>query len=158
VANDIVANYGIHFEKGIYQGKNIDMALFTGGQAGTLYDNLVGGFFMQAGKSTGRYMALFQTTPAQMPFKKRIRYFFNLELENKFVLYDATLQGGMFNRNSVYFITEEDIKRYVFTGRAGAGIGLGSYSLEVEQVFLTPEFEGGNHHFWFRIKIIARLN
>jgi lipid A 3-O-deacylase len=157
VGNDVVVNYSIEFEKGFYQSDRVDMAFIAGGQAGTLYDNLFGSFFLQVGKSNGRYSALFQTTSYETPFKKRIRYYFNLELENKVVLYDATLQGGMFSHNSVYTISDQDVKRYVFTGRAGAGIGLGIYSMEIEQNFLTSEFDGGKHHFWFRIKNIIRL-
>jgi lipid A 3-O-deacylase len=157
VANDVVVNYSIEFEKGFYHSDRVDMAFIAGGQAGTLYDNLSGSFFLQVGKSNGRYSALFQTTSYEAPFKKRIRYYFNLELENKVVLYDATLQGGMFSHNSVYTISDQDVKRYVFTGRAGAGIGLGIYSMEIEQNFLTSEFDGGKHHFWFRIKNIIRL-
>lgn len=157
VANDVVVNYSIEFEKGFYHSDRVDMAFIAGGQAGTLYDNLSGSFFLQVGKSNGRYSALFQTTPYETPFKKRIRFYFNLELENKVVLYDATLQGGMFNHSSIYTISDENVKRYVFTGRAGAGIGLGIYSMEIEQNFLTSEFDGGKHHFWFRIKNIIRL-
>ena len=158
VDNDFVFNYFLRFEQGIFHKKNFDMAYYVGGQAGSLYDNLVGGVFLQAGKTNGRYQSLFLTTPANSLYKKRIRFYFNLDLENKMVLYDATLQGGMFNLNSVYTILDENMKRYVFTGRAGFGIGLGPLSVEAEQVFLTPEFDGGKHHFWFRIKIMVHLN
>jgi hypothetical protein len=50
------------------------------------------------------------------------------------------------------------VKRFVFTGTVLLGLGLGKYSLEAEQVYLGPEFDGGRHHYWFRIKNIIRLN
>jgi hypothetical protein len=90
--------------------------------------------------------------------KHRVHYYFNLRLENKLVLYDATLQGGLFNKHSIYTISDDNINRYVFTGKLGAAIGYGRFSLEAEQVFLTPEFHGGLYHLWFRLKLISRLN
>jgi hypothetical protein len=134
------------------------MAWFSGAQAGTLYDNITGGVFLQIGKINGRYESLFQTTPRQPDFLKRIRYYLNLNLENKLVIYDATLQGGMFNQNSIYAVPNDNVQRYVFTSRLGFGFGLGPLSLEAEQVFLTPEFDGGKRHFWFRIKSTVHFN
>jgi hypothetical protein len=158
VSNDIVVNYGIRYEKAMIHRDEFDLAWFAGGQAGTLHDNLAAGIFVQAGKTAGRYLSLFPTTSGPGDMKHRIHYFFNLRLENKLVLYDATLQGGLFNRNSIYTISDDNINRYVFTGKLGAAMGYGRFSLEAEQVFLTPEFHGGLYHLWFRLKLISRLN
>jgi hypothetical protein len=73
-------------------------------------------------------------------------------------VYDATLLGGMFNKESIYTLNAGQINRYVFTGTASFGIGLGRYSLEAEQVYLTPEFDGGRRHLWIRIKNVIRIN
>jgi lipid A 3-O-deacylase len=158
VQNDAVINYSLRFDQGLYSGKKLEIAVIAGGQAGTLYDNIMAGVYLQAGKTNNRYSSVFQTTAHQKPFKKRLRYYFALDLKNKLVIYDATLQGGMFNSESVYKLDESQVNRYVFIGTASFGLGLGRYSLEAEQVFLTPEFEGGRHHLWFRIKTIISLN
>jgi hypothetical protein len=158
VDNDFIVNYTFRLEKGIFRHDFLDVALIGAAQAGTLYDNVSGGVFLQYGLANDRYETLFQTTPGGMKFKSRIRYYANLDLQTRLVVYDATLQGGMFNRTSIYTIPADDISRCVFTGRLGLGIGLGPYSLELEQVFLTPEFDGGKHHFWLRIRNIIHLN
>lgn len=158
ISNDFVLNYGIKYEKGFYRNRGFEMAWFGAGQAGTLFDNITGGLFLQIGKTNGRYESLFQTTPRQSKYLKRLRYYANLNLENKLVFYDATLQGGIFSPNDVYTIPVEMVQRYVFTGKFGFGLGLGPFTLEAEQVFLTPEFEGGRHHFWFRIKSSVLFN
>lgn len=158
VKNDVVVNYNIRFDQGVYSGNGIEVAITAGGQAGTLYDNVMGGMYLQIGKANDRYGSLFQTTSHQKTFKGRIRYYFSLDAKTKLVMYDATLQGGMFNRESVYSLSAGQVKHCVFTGTASFGIGLGRYSLEAEQVFLTPEFDGGRHHLWFRIKNIFYLN
>jgi hypothetical protein len=156
--DDIVINYNIRFDQGIYSGNNIELAVIAGGQAGTLYDNIMAGFYLQLGKANDRYSSLFQTTERQKPFKKRIRYYFALDVKNKMIIYDATLEGGMFNRSSVYTLDGSQVRHYVFTGTATVGLGFGRYSLVAEQTFLTPEFDGGRHHLWFRIKNIIKIN
>jgi lipid A 3-O-deacylase len=158
VKNDVVVNYNIRFDQGVYSGNGIEVAVIAGGQAGTLYNNIMGGLYLQIGKANDRYESLFQTTPHQKTFKGRIRYYFSIDAKTRLVMYDATLQGGMFNRESVYSLDAQQVKHYVFTGTASFGLGLGRYSLEAEQVFLTPEFDGGRHHLWFRIKNIFYLN
>ncbi|MCK9398870.1 MAG: lipid A deacylase LpxR family protein [Bacteroidales bacterium] len=158
VNNDIILNYSIRFDQGLFSGRNIELAVITGGQAGTLYDNIMAGIYLQLGKMNDRYGSVSQATDHQKPFKNRIRYFFPIDLKNKLIIYDATLQGGMFNRESVYKLDRDQINRYVFTGTASIGLGLGRYSLEAGQVYLTPEFAGGRHHFWFRIKNIYYIN
>ena len=158
VKNDAVVNYNIRLDQGVYSGNGIEVAVIAGGQAGTLYDNIMGGLYLQIGKSNDRYGSLFSTTPHQKTFIERIRYYFSIDAKTKLVMYDATLQGGMFNRESVYSLNAGQVKHCVFTGTASFGLGLGRYSLEAEQVFLTPEFDGGRHHLWFRIKNIFYLN
>jgi len=158
IKNDIVLNYSIRFDQGFYSGKGVELAVIAGGQAGTLYDNIMAGLYLQLGKANNRYGSVFQTTGHQKPFKKRVRYYFSMDVKNKLIMYDATLQGGMFNRGSVYKLEGSQVNRYVFTGTACFGLGLGRYSLEAEQVFLSPEFDGGRHHFWFRIKNIFYIN
>lgn len=158
VENDFVANYSFRFDQGIFSRQGFELAVVAGGQAGTLYDNIAGGIFLQFGRANDRYQSIFQTTEYQKPYGKRIKYYFSLDLTNKMIIYDATLQGGLSNDKSVYTIDGQDMKRYVFTGTAGFGIGLGRYSLEASQFFLTPEFEGGRHHMWFRIRNIIQLN
>ena len=158
VQNDFIINYNIRYDQGIFSGRHAELAIAAGGQAGTLYDNISAGLFFQAGSYNSRYESIFQTTAHQKSFKKRIRYFISLEVMNKMVFYDATLQGGMFNRESVYTLEGSRVRHYVLTGTASAGLGFGRYSLEAEQVILTPEFNGGLYHMWFRIKNIIYLN
>jgi len=102
VGNDFVLNYSIRFDQGIYSGNGLELAVIAGGQAGTLFDNIMAGLYFQSGKFNDRYGSVFQTTGHQKPYKKRVRYYFSLDLKNKLIIYDATLQGGMFNHESVY--------------------------------------------------------
>jgi hypothetical protein len=158
IENDFLVNYSLQFDQGIVHKKCLDLAVSAGGQAGTLYDNLEAGVLFRTGRSNDLYGSLFQISPKEKPFKKRVRYYIGIDMKEKLVLYDATLQGGMFNRESIYTLDADQVKRFVFTGKVLFGLGLGKYSLEAEQVYLSPEFDGGRPHFWFRIKNIIKLN
>ncbi len=158
VENDFVLNYSVRFEQGLIGKKRTTVGIYGAGQAGSLYDNLKSGLTVQFSNSKGRYDELFLTTGGGKPFRERVRYYFTLDLENKWVIYDATLMGGLMNGKSVYTLKRDQVRPYVFTGKAGVGIGLGRYSLEIEQVFLSPEFHGGRHHLWMRIRNIVHLN
>ncbi len=158
VKNDFILNYSARFEQGIIGKGRATMGIFGAGQAGTLYDNLKAGLVVQFSNGKGRYEDLFLTTEGDKPLRERVRYFLTLDLESKWVIYDATLMGGMMNGNSVYTLERSQVKPIVFTGKAGIGIGLGRYSLEIEQVFLSPEFDGGRRHLWIRIRNLVYLN
>lgn len=158
VDNDFIVNYSLRFDQGIYHANNFDLAVSAGGQAGTLYNNMMAGVLFRFGRTNDLYSSIFQTTKHEKPFRKRVRYYAGADLKQKLIIYDATLQGGMFNHESIYTLDPGQVKRFVFTGTVLLGLGLGKYSLEVEQVYLGREFNGGRHHFWFRIKNIISLN
>jgi lipid A 3-O-deacylase len=157
VDNDFLVNYSLRFDQGIYHSNNVDIAVSGGGQAGTLYNNVMAGALVRIGHANDLYSSLFQTTAHEKSFRKRVRYYIGVDLKEKMIIYDATLQGGMFNRESIYTLRADQVKRFVFTGTVLLGLGLGRYSLEAEQVYLSPEFDGGRCHFWFRIKNVIKL-
>lgn len=158
VHNDFVINYSLRYEQGVFSSRSISLAVYGGGQAGTLYDNLKAGLFIQAGRTMDRYGNPLLTTGPEKPFKKRIRYYFAFDVENKLMIYDATLQGGMINQSSPHVLSESQVNRYVLTGKFSTGIGFGRYAVEAEQFFLTPEYQGGRRHLWLRIRNIFYLN
>ncbi len=157
VDNTMIVNYLLRFDQGIIHTEKLDVAFSVSGQAGTLYDNIAVGTFIRFGRANDLYGSIFQATAKDQTQRNRFRYYAGADLRQKFIVYDATLQGGMFGRDDIYSIDSEEIERFVFTGSFLFGIGLGRYSLEAEQVYVGPEFSGGRIHFWFRIKNIIRL-
>ena len=157
VQNDLLLNYSIDLDKGLISLSWFEAGVKAGAQAGTLYDNLSAGIFLVAGKTNGYYYSPFQNTSGGQAFKKRIRYYFSFDFSSRFIAYDATLQGGIFNKGSVYRISRSRIEPLVFTGSAGIGLGIGRFSLEANQVYISPEFKDGKSHLWFGIKTILSL-
>ena len=83
--------------------------------------------------------------------KKQI-YLYAEPLVN-FIAYDATLQGGVFNKNNPYVIASNEITRFVFQGNVGIVFRINALQLEYFQSYLTKEFETGGKHFWGGIRI-----
>ncbi len=78
-------------------------------------------------------------------------------VEERFVGYDATLQGGLFNRDSPYTLSSARIKRAVFRADLGLTYDRGGWALQATRTFLGPEFAGGLSHQWFELSFLKRL-
>ena len=74
-----------------------------------------------------------------------------------FVAWDATLQGSFFDHNSPYTLESNEINRAVFRASAGIAVYYHRFGLELENFYLTPEFKGGRHFKYGRIKLVANF-
>lgn len=159
IQNDLVLNYSMTYEKGILSNKHFEMNLLSTGQIGTLYTNFTGGIGLRAG-----WFNPYFTYPGVE--KRRIlkdkglrtnQLFFILKGSGKVVGYDATLQGGLFNKSSAYVIPVKDVSRVVFQTSVGVTATLGGFRFDVEQVLLSPEFSGGLWHKWVHMSLFFWL-
>jgi hypothetical protein len=153
ISNDIVLNYSVKFEKSLLSSKIIEVNGMLDGSVGTLYNKIGLGFLTRMGKFNPYFNGISycdEYSRKKDNFRK-IRYYFFAKVQSYLIGYDATLQGGVFNRSSIYTIDNKNINRTVFKGSAGVVFSLSRFSLEVEQVFLTPEFNTGLFHKWLHI-------
>jgi hypothetical protein len=88
---------------------------------------------------------------------RKVQFFLYLKGSERLVGYDATLQGGLFNKSSVYTIPGKDVSRAVFEGSAGLTLSLNGIRLDVEQFMLSPEFNGGQWHRWVHVGVTFGL-
>lgn len=70
------------------------------------------------------------------------------EVRGAAIGYDATLQGGIFNRDSPYTIPAEQLTRATGQQKAGLVLRFGALQLEGSYTWLSREFEGGKNHAW----------
>ena len=70
-----------------------------------------------------------------------------------FIGYDATMQGGLFNRTSPYTIAASDVSRITFQADAGIIVNFKKLYLSYTQSFLTKEFRTGTYHRWGGISV-----
>lgn len=67
--------------------------------------------------------------------------------------YDATLQGGFFNRESPYTINSSDIERVTTQGTIGIVLKTRTLYVEYARSFISREFTTGNSYKWGGIRI-----
>jgi lipid A 3-O-deacylase len=151
ISNDLVLNYFVQYEKGISVKKHAEMIAFCNANFGTLYDNAGGGLIFRAGWLNPYFetLSLFKHAEAG----KKFRCTFIAKGELKVIGYNATLQGGMFNRNSIYIIPDKNVERIVADVSAGIILSYKRLSLEYTKFYITPEFRNGLDHGWGHINI-----
>jgi lipid A 3-O-deacylase len=150
VEDDLVLNYHLSYEKGIISRQNLELNLNANGSMGTLYTNMSGGFQFRAGlfypyfSSPGNY---------RMPVNKvkgysNFQLYFFLSSIGKLVGYDATLEGGLLNRSSIYKLKPAEVSRFVYQGSAGITFSYAWFRFDIEQFLLSPEFSACRWHKW----------
>lgn len=140
IRNDIILNYQLNYEKKLATiSENFLLNTAAEARLGTLHNRLSGGLnFM-----TGHF-----NNPYQSSGKRKTSYYLYVQNRLNFVGYDATLQGGIFNRKSEYTISAKEITRITFQADAGMMLNIGKLHLSYSQSFLTKEFQAGKYHRW----------
>ncbi|MES2590102.1 MAG: lipid A-modifier LpxR family protein, partial [Bacteroidota bacterium] len=71
--------------------------------------------------------------------------------------YDATLQGGLFNENSPYFIPSKSINRITFQQNYGIVLQIRKIYFEFGQSFISKEFKQGELAKWGGFKFGLKI-
>lgn len=147
IKNDIIINYQINYEKQIKAASNNFLLNTTAGvRLGTLNNKVSGGFNFMAGRFNKRYEPVNYT-------KRKTEYYFYGQSRVNFIGYDATMQGGIFNRKNPYTIANNNISRITFQADAGIIVNFKKLYLSYTQSFITQEFKQGKNHRWGGISI-----
>jgi hypothetical protein len=85
--------------------------------------------------------------------KSNFQFYGILKGNVKAVAYNATLQGGMFNDQSVYTISDNRVTRVVMDGMAGIVLTYKRIGLEYSKFYLSKEFKEGIEQRWGRCVI-----
>jgi hypothetical protein len=144
VANDIVVNYTLQYEKGIFMRKGIELIGMAEVRAGTLYDDAsIGGTLR-----VGRMQPYFNNLGLSKVGNKRFQWYLFARGRVKAVGYNATMQGGVFNKSSEYTLRDSEITRIVGLGYVGVVIAYKRVSLEYTKAYISREFVTGLEHGW----------
>ena len=159
IATDAVINYNFSLEKGIVNTEFVQLIVSGKVALGTLYTNAGGGFNLRLGWFNDYFSDLGVR-------KKRLlrsggfrvtQYFFTVKGTARFVAYDATLEGGLINHNSIYTIPSSGLTNIVTQSSIGFTVTIGGIGLELEQVVLSPEFSINKWHAWGHIGLLLAL-
>lgn len=139
VANDAVLNYRLFYEKSLLRINDVLEVNGTG-----LAD--IGTLQTKAGVGANVILGYFESAYSSQR-KRRFAAYAYAHAQVYAIGYDATMQGGLFNR-SIYSLPTKDIERLIADNRLGFVIRYGGIYLEYFQAQLTREFATGNPHAW----------
>lgn len=150
IKNDIVLNYEISHEKQLIQYRNL-FALSTNTRLrlGTLFTNVGAGLTTTFGIVNGPFSSI--------KTKKRFSMYGFAQSMVHIIGYDATLQGGIFNKKSPYTISNSDIERVTAQANYGVIIQTRTLYFEYSRMLITREFETSKSSKWGGIKIGFRF-
>lgn len=145
IRNDMVINYEFTYEKQLLRYND----LFSLHGSSSL---LAGTLFTGASVSLNTAVGLINS-PFNAVGKRNFQVFLYTQPVVNVVGYDATLQGGLFNRTSPYTIDSGEIER--ITAQFNYGIILKTTALffEYTRSSITREFESGSSAKWGGIRI-----
>jgi len=151
IHNDVIVNYRLNYEKEIWSyGKLVSFSSNAAANAGTLTDNVNAGVTMMIGYFDNPFQVI--GTDGH-----HFRIYAYDHPQVNIIGYDATLEGGVFNKTSPYTISSNNITRAVFQNRIGFVASYKGIYLEYFQTFLSPEFKTGLSHKWGGIQIAFAL-
>jgi len=151
INNTFVFDYYINFQKGIISTPNIELNITAGGNIGTIFNKINTGLYFR----TGSFIPVLRGIKNN---NNAFQYWFFVTGETNLVFYDATLQGGMFNRNNnMYTIQNADINRFVVNLSVGFAMYYKKVGIELQNFYLSPEFKNAYDFRWGRIKLVFQL-
>lgn len=160
IRNNIIIDYSLKLEKGIISTPHLEINVTTGGNVGTVFNKIFGGLYIRTGSFIPVFRGLATNTYSDSRKQTSVnpfQYWFFLNAETNFVLYDATLQGGIFNTENPYTIQSSDINRLVANVSIGLAVYYKKVGFELQNFYLSPEFKNGYDFRWGRIKFIYQF-
>ncbi len=145
VQNDFILNYQVGYERQILPLKYFSLSVNAEARIGTLSDKAGVGLTVMTGK--------FSSPFSNVITLKNLHFYFYDHPKVNVVGYDATLQGGMFNKDTPYRITSRDICRVTFQNRFGIVFVINRVYLEFFRTYLSREYSGGLTHPWGGVEI-----
>lgn len=151
INSDIILNYDVSLEKHLSGSRLWNICALADVKAGTLYNSLGGGFRAQFGLSEPRF-----GSPRKVTRQKWQAYLYTQGI-TKLIAYDATLQGGIINKDNTYKLTGSQVNHLTGKAEIGVHIDFEGIGIEAAQHFLTPEFKEGMSHRWGQLSLLLPL-
>ncbi|AMR28262.1 hypothetical protein A0257_14975 [Hymenobacter psoromatis] len=143
VRSDAVLGYRASLDKQLLAlGRAAELIGRAEASLGTLYTYAgVGGRLR-----VGNFTPFFANANASRP--PRWQCYAEATLSGRLVGYDATLQGGLFNRSSPYILAFSQLSHTVLHSTGGVVLAHGGLSFTATAVYVGAEFAGGRTHRW----------
>ncbi|MDR0970132.1 MAG: lipid A deacylase LpxR family protein [Lentimicrobiaceae bacterium] len=156
IRNDIIINGLISVQKGFLSRRNIDFSGMIETSFGSYMTYLVASPKLKIGSFASSYDVFYTAKPntIEKNSRKKIQYTFFIEPEIRYVIHNATLNGGFFNRNSPHKFKINEIKHLIFNGKIGITFFFEQHGISFCYTGTSPEFETRKYHGWGSINYI----
>jgi hypothetical protein len=148
IENDLVANYGLYASKGLFHNSRFELLGIGAAELGSLRTNLGVGAEFRFGLNGD----LIQRSHASEITNRRIAV--SLKSQIHYVLYDATLQGGVFNDSSVYAIDSRDVENIVLRSEVSLTVKQARFQYSFGFSHISEEFAGGGSHSYGGFRLV----
>ncbi len=152
IKTDYLINYNVKLEKGLRMKKNREIIGNAALRLGTLYTDASVGLTARFG-FLSPYFSNLGMDRYSVYRKSNLQFYGILKGNVKAVAYNATLQGGLFNHESIYTISDGRVTRVVVDGMAGFVFTYKRIGLEYSKFYLSKEFKEGLEQHWGRCVI-----
>lgn len=149
IRNDVILNYQLTYDKLLFDHRFFMATVKGDMRVGTWLDQLSGSVIFFSGLFKDPFKDFAETDAPAL--------YLYLEPQLGFIAYDASLQGGLFNRSSPYVLPASQINRMVFKNHAGIVLKIKKIWLEYFQSFVTKEFKNGKSHLWGGVRVGVNL-
>ncbi|MGI4869988.1 MAG: lipid A deacylase LpxR family protein [Janthinobacterium lividum] len=149
IRHDAVLGYRATYEKQLLAAGQWAEAIGTAeASLSTLYTYASVGGKLRLGHFTPYFTNLGVAGPASRAGLRRWQCYGEATLTGQLVGYDATLQGGVFNRSSPYTLPSSDVSRTVLHSTCSFVLAREGLSFTATAMYVGPEFAGGRSHRW----------
>ena len=142
VRSDAVLGYRLAYERPLLAaGRWLALAGTAEASLGTLYTYAGAGGQLRVGRFAPGGASLAEAGQGWQLYAEAT-------VVGRLVGYDATLQGGFFNRHSPYTLAFAEVRHAVPRGTASLVLAHGGLSIRATAVAIGPELAGGRPHRW----------
>ena len=155
IAGDYIIDYQYQIQKLLWETKGFESYITAGAQVGTLRDNIRWGFGGKLGNFIPFYkdISIYRRNRIKPSFAQKLRFGIVADIQTQLIGYDATLQGGVTNRTSVYVIPPGDISRFVIEGFGGITLSYARFELAFIQYWKSKEFKTAKDHKYVSVRL-----
>lgn len=155
IALDILLDYQYNIQKYFFSAENFESYISASAQVGTLRNNIAWGFGVRYGVFIPFYQdkSIYRRKRVDAPFIKKLRYNLVFSIDTRLIGYDATLQGGVFNKSSIYTLSSGEINRFVVEAYGGFELSYGLVELQFLQYWKSREFNTGQDHKYVSVRL-----
>lgn len=154
ISNAPVVGYRALYERQVLEVPGyVELIGQAAASLSTLYTYAGLGLHLRAGFFNSYLANLGVASRNQRTGLRRWQCYGQATLENRFIGYDATLQGSLWPGNHPYTLSAGAVRRSVLNGSGSLVLAHNGFQMNVTATWIMPEFAGGRSHAWNQLGI-----